>query len=46
MRRLEEERKSIGNETGSFPFSKGSDKGTFERCSKDKSLKQSNEGKL
>ena len=41
MRELDEEHKSIGNETGSFPFSKGSDAATFARASKEKSMPHS-----
>lgn len=41
MRELDEEHKSAGNETGSFPFSKGSDAATFARASKERSMPHS-----
>lgn len=41
MRELDEGHKSVGNETGSFPFSKGSDAATFARASKEKSMTHS-----
>jgi hypothetical protein len=48
-----EEEKSLGNETGSFPFGKGSDLGTFARASKERSMDRTpesddkyNDGKL
>lgn len=43
MKPLEEEQKSIGNETGTFPFGRESDDATFARASKERSIPRTQE---